>query len=416
MENDSHGFLDNLMRQCDRIAAQERTIRAFVAETYSRKAVRARAEALLNRYPDPAERPPLFGVTVGVKDIFHCDGWVTRCGTALPPELFQGPEAEAVTRLKNAGALIMGKTVTTEFAFLAPGPTCNPRNPDHTPGGSSSGSAAGVAAGFFSCALGTQTVGSVIRPAAFCGIVGFKPTYGRVSTAGVVAFSPTADHVGIFCRQPSEAGRLMALLTPDWQAAAPPSRVRLAIPSRRYLQQAAPEALAAFRLQVERLRTGGCEILEVGLPEDVQGINDRHGRLIAAEMARQHAGWFQRYRDRYRTETRELIDRGLRISEAEMAALRPSYSRLRTELETARAAEGIDAWLSPATVSEAPRGLAATGSPVMNLPWTHAGLPTITLPAGVGPSGMPLGLQVAGAFMADEALLALAESIACLLP
>jgi Asp-tRNA(Asn)/Glu-tRNA(Gln) amidotransferase A subunit family amidase len=272
-----------------------------------------------------------------------------------------------------------------------------------------------VAAGFFHCALGTQTVGSVIRPAAFCGITGFKPSYGRVSTKGVVAFSPTADHVGLFCRKPSEAGRLMAALTADWQAAAPPARIRLAIPAQRYLQQASADALAAFRLQVERLRAGGCEVVTVSLPEDVQGINDRHGRLIAAEMARQHAGWFDRYRDRYRPETRELIARGLDVSDAEMAALRPSFGRLRAQLEAVRAAEGLDGWISPAAVGEAPRGLVTTGSPLMNLPWTHAGLPAITLPAGQGPAGMPLGLQIAGAFMADEALLALTESLARLL-
>ena len=159
----------------------EPLIEAFVPEPDRFARLRRDAATLLERYPAPESRPPLFGIAVGVKDIFHVKGFTTRAGSQVSPELLQGPEAAVVTALRNAGALILGKTVTTEFAYFAPGPTRNPHNPAHTPGGSSSGSAAAVAAGLCPLALGTQTIGSIIRPASFCGVVGYKPSYDRVS-------------------------------------------------------------------------------------------------------------------------------------------------------------------------------------------------------------------------------------------
>src|SRR5918996_2361814 len=156
------------------------------------------AEALVLAYPDLIKRPLMFGALLGVKDISRVEGFPTQAGSRLPAEHFQGQEAKSVSRLLDAGALFFGKTVTAEFAYFAPGPTRNPHHPEHTPGGSSSGSAAAVAAGLVPLALGTQTVGSVIRPAAYCGCIGFKPTYGRVPCDGVVPNAPTFDTVGLF--------------------------------------------------------------------------------------------------------------------------------------------------------------------------------------------------------------------------
>ena len=181
-ELDLWEYLNDL---CDRIDSKEPQIEAIVPGTYDRKRIIKDAEILLEKYPDASARPPLFGIPVGVKDIFRVEGYPTRCGSALPGDLFDGPEADSVTKLKRAGAIMMAKTVTTEFAYNEPGPTRNPHNLKQTPGGSSSGSAAGVAGEFFPLALGSQTVGSVIRPAAFCGIVGFKPSYNRISIEGV---------------------------------------------------------------------------------------------------------------------------------------------------------------------------------------------------------------------------------------
>src|SRR3970040_1828025 len=192
----------NILEQIDvveeRFAEREAEVRAFVPEESRFERLRREAKALLSRFPDSGERPPMFGVLIGVKDIFRVGGFPTRAGSRLPAEVFEGPEAEPVKKLKAAGTLVLGKTVTTEFAYFAPGPTRNPHNLAHTPGGSSSGSAAAVAAGLAPLARGPQTIGSIVRPAAFCGVVGFKPSFGRISTEGVIPLSPSLDHVGFF--------------------------------------------------------------------------------------------------------------------------------------------------------------------------------------------------------------------------
>ena len=176
-EYDLLGYLDSVLDRLDAIDAQ---VQAFLPEPNRRERLRREAEALAARYTTPESRPPLYGIPIGVKDIYRVDGFETRAGSALPPELLAGDEAACVTILREMGALILGKTVTTEFAFFEPGPTHNPHNLDHTPGGSSSGSAAAVAAGLSPLTIGSQTIASTIRPASFCGIVGFKPSYGRI--------------------------------------------------------------------------------------------------------------------------------------------------------------------------------------------------------------------------------------------
>src|SRR5438045_4726980 len=197
---------------CNRIDAAEPLIHALLPEQDRRQRLLTEAEALQKRFPEPASRPPLFGILLGVKDIFRVAGFPTQAGSQLPAELFDGPEAASVTLLRNTGALILGKTISAEFAWIEPGPTRNPHNLDHTPGGSSSGSAAAVAAGFCPLALGSQTVGSVIRPAAFCGVVGFKPSYGRISTDGMVFCSSSLDTIGFFTGAVSGLALLALLL------------------------------------------------------------------------------------------------------------------------------------------------------------------------------------------------------------
>src|SRR5512138_1003056 len=191
-------LIDRLFQLESAFAVREPAIHAFIPEAGRFNRLRREAQSITGVPPGPASSGPLFGRLVGVKDIFRVDGFATRAGSHLPADEFQGAEAESVTRLKNAGILILGKTVTTEFAYFTPGPTRNPHNLNHTPGGSSSGSAAAVAAGLCDLALGTQTIGSIIRPAAFCGVIGFKPTYDRISRAGVIPLSPSLDHVGFF--------------------------------------------------------------------------------------------------------------------------------------------------------------------------------------------------------------------------
>jgi len=346
-----------------------------------------------------------------VKDIFHVSGFETRAGSQLPPAELAGDESAAVTQLKMNGALILGKTVTTEFAYFAPGPTRNPHNIEHTPGGSSSGSAAAVAAGLAPLALGTQTIGSINRPAAYCGVVGYKPSYDRISRAGVIPLSPSLDHVGLFAKDVAGIRLAAPLLAQAWR---PPETLKspvLGVPTGPYLEHASPEAQTIFAGIRERLQAAGLTVKETPTLLDFAKIQQRHLTLMAAEAAEVHAAWFARYSERYHPKTAALIRKGQQIAPAAVAAARRARLQLRDELQTTMVAQGIDLWISPPATGAAPRGLESTGDPVMNLPWTQAGLPTLTLPAGVNARGLPLGLQLSGKWYQDEQLLIWAEEI-----
>jgi len=399
---------------CERIRANEPRIQALVPEPGRTARLRGQAERLAERFPDPDGRPPLFGVLLGVKDIFHAEGFLTRAGARLPAELFQGPEASCVTALKKAGALVLGKTVTTEFAYLEPGPTRNPHNLNHTPGGSSSGSVAAVAAGFCSLALGTQTIGSTIRPAAFCGLVGFKPSFGRVARDGLLIFSRSLDQVGLFTQDAAGMGLAAPIVCRDWREenGRPDRRPVLGVPEGPYLDQASLEALAAFRAHLDRLEARGFTVRRVQAFAGLADIIRRHRVICAAELAEAHSAWFEAHRDLYRPATRNLILEGLQVDPGELARARRGYQELREEVEALMARAGLDLWACPATLGPAPEGLGSTGDPAMNLVWTQAGLPALTLPAGRAANGLPLGLQLVAPFMADERLLGWTESLA----
>ncbi|MFN3651427.1 MAG: amidase [Armatimonadota bacterium] len=405
-------LLTYLGDRLDRLQAVDPEILAVLPEPDRRERLQREAEALLERWPDPAGRPPLWGVPVGVKDIFRVDGFPTRAGSTLPPEFFDRAEAAAVRRLREAGALVLGKTVTTEFAFIEPGPTRNPHAPDHTPGGSSSGSAAAVAAGICPLALGSQTVGSTLRPAAFCGVVGFKPTYGLIPLDGVVPLAPSFDHAGILTQDAAGAALAASVLVDGWSDQPEPSvPARLGIPAGPFLEQASPEGLAAFRLQVEALKRAGWSVEEVPALEEIEAIGARHRRLMAAEAAAGHAGWVREHADRYRPRTLALIREGEQVDPSELPALRESRETLRRELERRMDEAGINLWVCPAASGPAPEGLDFTGAPQMQLPWTHAGLPAISLPGAESGSGLPLGLQLIARSRADRALLRWAEQL-----
>lgn len=400
---DLHAHIDAI---CDRIERVDPLVQALLPEPDRRGRLHRDAAALMALFPDPAGRPPLFGALLAVKDIFHVDGFTTRAGAALPPELFAGPEAACVTRLRQAGALVLGKAVTTEFAYFEPGPTRNPHAPDHTPGGSSSGSAAAVAAGLAPLALGTQTIGSVIRPAAFCGIVGFKPSLGRIDPSGLVFFSRTLDQVGLFTQDLAGAALAASVLCAGWRGLPAPVRPPvLGVPVGPYLEQAEPAALRAFWQQMGRLAAAGVEVREVPALASIEALNSLHRRLVFAEFAQEHAEIYGRHAALYRPRTAEIIEIGRTVSLEELAAARANIAVLRRELEGQMDSAGIDLWACPAARGPAPAGLHATGDPAMNLPWTHAGLPALTLPAGLAGNGLPLGLQLVGRLGDDEALL-----------
>jgi Asp-tRNA(Asn)/Glu-tRNA(Gln) amidotransferase A subunit family amidase len=386
-----------------------------VPEPDRRGRVMAEARALLERYPQPGQRPPLFGIPIGVKDIFHAAGLPTRAGSNLPPDELTGPEAAVVSGFKQAGALVMGKTVTTEFAYFEPGPTRNPHNLEHTPGGSSSGSAAAVAAGLVPLAIGTQTIGSVIRPAAFCGIVGYKPSYNRIDPEGLLFFSRSADHVGLFTQDVAGMRLAASVVCNGWDKSTEVVRKPvLAIPTGPYLEQASDEALTAFAAQVDALRAAGYEVKEIPLFNNIADINRIHRQLIAAEFAQEHARWYEQFKDLYRPRTAALIEEGMAVDPEAVEDARDLQRLLREEILHIMDVNDVDLWIAPAAPGPAPEGLNSTGDPVMNLPWTFLGLPAVTVPAGKASNGLPLGLQMVGPWMMDEEMLAWAEPVSTL--
>jgi Asp-tRNA(Asn)/Glu-tRNA(Gln) amidotransferase A subunit family amidase len=401
--------------QCDRLNTVEPQVRAFVPEPDRRARLLKEAAALEARYPEPNSRPILYGALVGVKDIINVEGMPTRAGSALPAESFAGSEAAVVTRLRDAGALVLGKTITTEFAYFAPGATANPHDTAHTPGGSSSGSAAAVAAGEATIALGSQTVGSVIRPAAFCGVVGFKATYGRVPTNGVLYYSPSVDHVGLFTCNVGDMESAASIACDDWIGLSPIAAPVLAVPEGAYLNQADSDALIIFEQWLARLADLGLEIQRIPALNDIEDVASRHRALTTAEFTAVHGERFQQYGSLFRARSAMLYDAGARISAADAEEGRTGRATLRQELDALLDQHGIDAWVCPAAPGPAPSGLGSTGNPAMNLPWTHAGVPAITLPGATSVSGLPLGLQLAGRYGQDEHLLGVARTVADLL-
>ncbi|HKV02814.1 MAG TPA: amidase, partial [Ktedonobacteraceae bacterium] len=329
---------------CKRIDTYEPDIHALVPEPGRRTRLLNEAAALQKRFPDPESRPPLYGILLGIKDIFYVDGFPTRAGSQLPSEIFVGNEASGVTKLRDAGALLLGKTITTEFAYFEPGPTRNPHNLNHTPGGSSSGSAAAVAVGFCPLALGTQTIGSIIRPAAFCGVVGFKPSYGRIASDGLIPCAISLDTVGFFMQDAAGIAFVASLVCDDWRPTTSNNMPVLGIPVGPYLAQASPEGRAAFEKHVALLEKAGYDVRRVEAMRDIDAINLRHRRILSAEMARVHAAWFAQYESLYRPRTAALIRQGQEVSAEELVAARAGRTALRSELEGLMVQHGIDLW------------------------------------------------------------------------
>ncbi|HRE15159.1 MAG TPA: amidase [Usitatibacteraceae bacterium] len=360
---------------------------------------------------------PLYGIAAGVKDIVATRGIPTRMGSRIFANHVPGRSAGLVRRLEALGGLMYAKTVTTEFAFRHPGKTRNPWNTAHTPGGSSSGSAAAVAAGFVPVAVGTQTLGSVIRPAAFCGVVGYKPSFGAISRDGIFPFSRTLDHVGVFARSVEDAAwfgaclmgqdprdestgiraAMRTLSVPLAGIAAPP---RIAVVKTPKWSLASEAQRANFTEAVATLKDAGAQVRDVPLPPAfgeawtvVQAIMDH-------DAARGFASIESRHRLQISPVLVALLDRGKRIppeAHARNLARRDDYRRWLDGLF-----DGCDAIVTIPAAGEAPEGLANTGDATFCSLWTMAGLPAITLPSGRGPRGLPLGLQVVGRYREDE--------------
>jgi len=388
---------------CDLVNRVEPRLGALVAEPKRRRRLLAEAEM-----QDPSLRPFL----VGVKDIVRVAGLPTQAGSTLPGRLFAGPEATVVSRLRAAGAIVLGKTTTTEFAFTEPPPTTNPHDQRHTPGGSSSGSAAAVAAGYVPLAIGTQTVDSIVTPAAYCSVVGFKPSYGRVPADGVVPFSPAMDHVGFLARDVETIAFAAEIVFDGWRAVTESAPPAIGLPAQAHLEPVDAAARAVFDQTVATLSAAGCRVLCTDSLADTAAIARRHRRLIAAQFATVHHEWFSEYSDRYRPKSAALVTEGAALSPKVIDEGVKSSARLRSSLEQTMDDLGIDLWMSPAATGPAPRGLEAIGDPIMALPWTHAHLPVVCLPAGTAPGGLPLGIQLVGRLGTDEQLLGFARAVA----
>ncbi len=383
----------------------EPRINAFVPENKRFKRIRRDAELLLSRYPDISHRPLLFGIPIGVKDIFHISEFETKAGSQLPSRILKGNEAECITRLKELGVLILGKTITTEFAYFEPGPTRNPHDLNYTPGGSSSGSAAAVAAGLTPLALGTQTIGSIIRPASFCGVIGFKPSFDRISKKGVIPVSPSLDHVGFFVNDIEGAKLIASLLLTRWKSKVYCTKPVLGIPEGPLLKYTSKKGILHFDNICEHLIENGFEIERIRIMPDFREICKKHNLIMAAEFSKAHLKWFGNFSALYRPRTKELIKKGKLIPKKCLIKTLENRSKLRNKLIDTMESNDIDLWISPAAIGPATKGLESTGDPIMNLPWSHSGLPTINIPAGLSKNGLPMGLQVVAKWYSDEALL-----------
>lgn len=394
-EKDLISFINDL---CDRIEQIEPIIESLIPEENRRQRLITEAKALLTQYPDPQKRPPLFGLPVGIKDIFRVDGFATNCGSELPPTLFEGKEATIVTQLKNNGALIIGKTVTTEFAYFQPGPTKNPNNTDYTPGGSSSGSAAAVAAGLTPLAFGTQTIGSITRPAAYCGVIGVKPSTKSISADGVIPFSPTLDHIGYFTHDLEGAELIASLFCNEWNKSDSniADKMTIGIPGFEFISQVDANILDVFILNVNELENKGYKIVRTSVFSDIEIINTFHRQLAAKEFADTHRDWYAQYAGLYSAYSAELIKEGLKVTPVLVDEILNYRKKLTNQVNETMEKEGINFWLSPSALTLPPQGLSSTGSPLMNLPWTFTGLPTITLPVAKTSLNLPIGLQFSG--------------------
>jgi aspartyl-tRNA(Asn)/glutamyl-tRNA(Gln) amidotransferase subunit A len=368
---------------------------------------------------------PLHGVPVGVKDIVYTAGVETSAGSRILSGFVPTYDATVVARLRAAGAVVLGKTVTTQFAFLDPGPTRNPWNLEHTPGGSSSGSAAAVACGMVPAAIGTQTVGSILRPAAYCGVVGLKPTYGRVSRHGVLPLAWTLDHPGPFARTVEDAALLLEVIGgPDgldpacspqpverWTEACRlgASGLRVGVPDRFFSERASPPVREAYGRALVALEAAGAEVREVRLPAEFDQVPSAQRTILAAEAAAFHRRWYAQRANDYAPKLRALVEEGLQLRATDYIRARQLRRRCRQAMLSVF--HQVDVLATPATPAPAPHGLDSTGDPAFNGPFTFVGFPSVAVPVELSEGGLPVGVQLVAAPFAEGTLLRAAAAL-----
>jgi aspartyl-tRNA(Asn)/glutamyl-tRNA(Gln) amidotransferase subunit A len=406
----------DLLEQClARIDRHEEQLHAWVR--VDREQARADARRLDEELQRGHDRGPLHGMPVGIKDIIDVRGWPTLAGSSLRAGHLATEDAPLVSRLRERGAVLIGKTVTTEFAGFDPAPTRNPWNLAHTPGGSSSGSAAAVAMRMCVAAIGSQTGGSITRPASFCGVYGCKPTHELVSIGGVVPISLRLDHPGPIARsvrdlalllqaiaEPEQPGAdQLAAMLPSGELPRPP---RLAVVESFFMDEADADVRTATRQAIAALQRTGAAIERVPLPPEFEGVHQRHRTIMAADTAGQHRANFQRQPEKFGRQMIAIIEEGLRIDPAEYAEAARQQHLLAEAV--GRICNSCDALLTPATVTAAP-SMATTGDPRFNSPWSYAGVPTVSLPCSLSPDGLPCSIQLIAESSADARLLRVAD-------
>ncbi len=402
-----------------RIEALEPALLAWVY--LDRAAVLAAAAVKEREAAGGAALGALHGIPIGVKDIYYTAGIPTTACSKVYADFVPEYDAAPVARLKAAGAIVLGKTVTTEFACMDPSPTVNPWHPAHTPGGSSSGSAVAVAARMCPAALGSQTVGSVLRPAAYNGVVGFKPSYGRVSRYGVIPVSWSLDTMGWMTRSVADAALLLQVLAgpdvddpaaadlpvPDYAAELDnPQPPRIGLLRQFFYDNADAETRRHTDGMVERLAQAGASIEELALPSSFETAIADQQVIMAVEGSAFHEPMYRRQAEDYQPRLRELIGRGLETDAVSYS--RALERRQRFIYDMRQLARKVDALLTPATPTPALADRTNTGNTMFQGPWTSCGLPAISIPSGLAASGLPLGLQLVGADFAEARLLAAA--------
>lgn len=397
---------EDLVRAClERVTARNDDIHAFVHFDAVSALAQARA---LDAGP---VRGLLHGLPIGVKDLFDTMDLPTTYGSPVYAHHRPAADAASVALCREAGAVVLGKTVTTEFAYFTPGPTVNPHNALHTPGGSSSGSAAAVADHMVPLALGTQTAGSIIRPAAYCGVVGYKPSLGRVTSAGIKSLSPTLDVAGGFGRTVQDAALLGAVLTGDRRLIESEAHgtLRIGLFQSPSWPQAELDTRRAWEIATAALARNSDPCQDVTLPQDFAELIQLQKDVMTFEMARALSHERLRHRHALSPQLLALLDAGMAIDGAthEANLQRTADWRLRIDALFER----HDVLLTPSTTGVAPEGLDATGDPLFCRSWSLLGLPAVHLPFATGTKDLPVGLQLVGRMGEDHKLLAAARRI-----
>jgi Asp-tRNA(Asn)/Glu-tRNA(Gln) amidotransferase A subunit family amidase len=394
-----------LVRAClDRVSEREPIIGAW--ESIEPDAVIAEAKLRDSESP----RGPLHGIPVGIKDIIDTADLPTRRGSPIYADRQPDEDAGCVAAIRSAGAIIMGKTVTTEFATFTPGKTVNPHNFAHTPGGSSSGSAAGVADFMVPIAYGTQTSGSVIRPSSFCGLCGFKPSFGAVSRQGVLTIVPSFDCVGYMARcfdDLSLTHRVVTEMPSHPLNDGPEREPRIGICRSHQWPQADAASIDALENVAERLVDLGAKTEDISLPVHFAGLEAAHATIMDVALSQSLRREYDEHRELLSDRLRERMERGMATTTNKFLEALALAAKCRTDIGGLMA--GWDGFLTPSAVGEAPEGLAITGVPTFNMIWTLLHLPCVTVPGLTGPSGLPVGVQLIASHGSDLALLALGK-------